>query len=147
MRCVWGVKGHCPQASIAWRRQDGGTMDEEWSPLQPGQGSQGRGQPARRRKRSRLLILALVALVALLGATLAAPALQRWGGAPWSALLSPFALTRLFAPTPARLTPSPQGCVDGVAPPASQGPDGPISTARGYAGVGKEIALTFDDGP
>jgi peptidoglycan/xylan/chitin deacetylase (PgdA/CDA1 family) len=143
-----GVETSRTDASITCRRQDEGAMDEEWSPLQPRQGSQDRGQPTRRRKRPRLLMLALIlALVALLGAALTAPALQRWGGFPWSALFSPFALTRLFAPTPAQLTPSPQGCVDGVAPPASQGPDGPISTARGYPGVGKEIALTFDDGP
>jgi peptidoglycan/xylan/chitin deacetylase (PgdA/CDA1 family) len=120
-------------------------MDKEWSPLRPRRESQGRGQPARRWRRPRLLIFALV--VALMGAALAAPALQRWGGFPWSSLFSPSALTRLFDPAPAHPTPSPQGCVDGVAPPASQGPDGPIATARGYPGVGQEIALTFDDGP
>src|SRR5262245_20367238 len=86
-------------ARIACRRQDEGAMDKEWSPLQSREGRQERGQPARRRKRPRLLILALIlALVALLGAALTAPAVQRWGGLPWSALFSPFALTRLFAP-------------------------------------------------
>jgi peptidoglycan/xylan/chitin deacetylase (PgdA/CDA1 family) len=37
--------------------------------------------------------------------------------------------------------------VSGVAPQPGQGPLGPIYTTHGYAGVGKEIALTFDDGP
>jgi len=102
--------------------------------------------PARRQKRLRILILALV--VAMMGGTaLAASAVQRWGGFPWSSLFSPSALTKPFDPTPAHLTPSPQGCVNGVAPPAGQGPSGPIYTARGLPGVGKEIALTFDDGP
>lgn len=43
--------------------------------------------------------------------------------------------------------PSPQGCVGGVAPAPGQGPLGPIYTTHGYAGVGNEVALTFDDGP
>jgi peptidoglycan/xylan/chitin deacetylase (PgdA/CDA1 family) len=103
-------------------------------------------RPARRKKRLRILILALV--VALMGSTaLAAPALQRWGGFTWFPFFSPSALTKPFDPAPAHLTPSPQGCVDGVAPPPGQGPRGPIYTTRGYPGVGKEFALTFDDGP
>jgi peptidoglycan/xylan/chitin deacetylase (PgdA/CDA1 family) len=80
-------------------------------------------------------------------AALAVPALQRWGGVTWFSLFSPSALTKSFDPAPVHLTPSPQGCVNGVAPPAGQGPYGPIYTTRGYPGVGKEIALTFDDGP
>jgi len=116
-------------------------------------------------RNSRLALFTLALLVVVIGSTgLAAftsPGLV--GIAPFSlaSLSSPSAGPTYSQPTsigtpaatdptdskPTRQKLSPQGCVNGVAPPPGQGPYGPIYSTHGYRGVGNEIALTFDDGP
>lgn len=107
------------------------------------------------------LILTLAALVAILSCgalmVLATPGHAKQplalGSAPLNGTASP-SVSPTAGPTftPAILAiphrpPSPQGCVQGIAPSPGQGPFGPIYTTHGYAGVGNEVALTFDDGP
>jgi peptidoglycan/xylan/chitin deacetylase (PgdA/CDA1 family) len=108
------------------------------------------------RKRTWLAALTLALLVAVVASTTLATLAFGEGGIPPFSLFAPHAAVTATtgggAPSPDATDSlpageSPQGCVNGVAPLAAQGPYGPIFSTHGYASVHNEVALTFDDGP
>lgn len=112
-------------------------------------------------KRTRLLVVTLALVLAVVASTTLAALVAADGGIPAFSLFAPHAAAATASPTTPpseagqstagteaqRVTESPQGCVNGVAPEAAQGPYGPIFSLHGNPHIHNEVALTFDDGP